>query len=213
MVILGEKLQEAREQKGLSLEEISKDTKIKAEFLKYIEEGDYTKLPSASYAQGFIRNYIKYLGLPEREMLALFRREYDQEKAYRVMPKGFESQEDFPLKIFKLRQTFFIISIIFIFLICYILFSYRYAFISPPLRVDYPKDKQVITATQISIKGKTDPNSTVYINKEVVSIDVSGNFEKTINVFPGNFILDVKAINKFGKTANVVENLQIKAAY
>lgn len=213
MVTLGEKLREKRAKLGLSLEEISKETKIKAEFLSYIENGDYSSLPPASYAQGFVRNYIKYLGLSEKEMMALFRREYDSEKEYKVLPQGFEAKDEFPIRSFKLRQTFFIVFGVFVLLICYILFQYRYAFINPPLNINFPKDKQVISDTQITVTGETEPNSTVYINKEIVSVDSGGNFSKTISVFPGNLILNVKAINKFGKTTEVNEKLQIKAAY
>src|SRR3989344_8168593 len=97
MLRAGERLQEIRLEKDLSLEEVSENTKIKKNFLEYIEKGEYNKLPSVSYATGFVRNYAKFLGLSEKEMLALFRREFDSEKAYRVLPKGFESKEDFQI--------------------------------------------------------------------------------------------------------------------
>ena len=63
MIKAGEKLQEARLSKGLTLEDVSKSTKIKISYLEFIENGEYEKLPSVSYAHGFVRNYAKFLGL------------------------------------------------------------------------------------------------------------------------------------------------------
>ena len=151
MVKAGEKLQEARLVKGLSLEDVSKSTKIKAKFLEHIETGEYNKLPSVSYAQGFVRNYALFLGLPEKEIMALFRREFDEDTAFRVLPKGFESKDEFPLSGFRIRQTFFIITLVFVAFIAYIIFQYRYAFINPPLQINSPKDRQVITASEVQI--------------------------------------------------------------
>jgi len=49
------------------LKDVSKSTKIKEVFLEYIENGEYEKLPSSSYARGFVKNYIKFLNLPKKK--------------------------------------------------------------------------------------------------------------------------------------------------
>ncbi len=213
MVKASERLKEVRLEKGLSLEEISQSTKIKAIYLEYIEKGEYNKLPSVSYAHGFVRNYARFLGLNEKEILGLFRREFDADTAYRVLPKGFETKEEFPLKGFKIRQTFFVGLFIFLLLFFYILFQYRSAFIDPSLDINSPQEAQIIKSSKITVLGKTDPDSTVYINKNVVTVEKNGNFEKTISVFPGKFTINVKAINKFGKTSEVKRTVDIQPAY
>lgn len=197
MIKAGEKLKEKRLEKGLSLEDVSKNTKIKAEFLECIENGEYSKLPSVSYAQGFVRNYAKFLRLNEKEIMAIFRREFDEDKTYRVLPKGFEKTEEFSVSKFKFGRTALFIFIIFAVFLGYILFQYRYAFINPPLRVDTPKENEVISASYIKVTGKTDSNATVYVNKDAVVVEESGSFEKTVNVFPGKATITVKAVNKF----------------
>ncbi len=197
MIKAGEKLKEKRLEKELSLEDVSKSTKIKAEFLEYIESGEYSKLPSVSYAQGFVRNYAQFLGLNEKEIMAIFRREFDEDQAYKVLPKGFEKTEEFSVSKYKIGRRGFFIFIVFAVFLGYILFQYRYAFINPPLRVDNPKENSVISASYIKVTGKTDSNATVYVNKDAVSVEESGSFEKTVNVFPGKTTITVKAVNKF----------------
>src|ERR1035437_2989615 len=125
MTKAGEKLHEERLRQGLTLEDVSKNTKIKTEFLAFIEAGEYAKLPSVSYAHGFVRNYAKFLRLPEKEIMPLFRREFDEDKTYRVLPKGFGETEGFPVRKFKLKQTAVLIIIIFVLFSGYMLFQYR----------------------------------------------------------------------------------------
>ena len=213
MVRAGERLQEVRLEKDLSLEEVSENTKIKKSFLEYIEKGEYNKLPSVSYAQGFVRNYAKFLGLSEKEILALFRREFDEDKAYRVLPKGFESKEQFPSAGFKIKYTIVAVILVFSFLLLYIAFQYRYAILNPPLEVISPSQTDRIVSSRLEVSGKTDPNASVYINEALVTVDSNGNFNKTISVFPGKLIIDVKAINKFGRTTEVKRSVELKAAY
>lgn len=199
MIKAGDKLKEERLKKGLSLEDISKTTKIKVLFLEHIENGQYLSLPSPSYASGFVKNYARALGLDEKEILALFRREFDAEGAYKVLPRGFERKEEFHVSRFRNKRFIALSLTIFALFILYILFQYRYAFINPPLDITSPTQNQVITSSTVLVSGKTDSNSTVYVNKDLISVDPSGNFAKNISVFPGKTTIIIKAISKFLK--------------
>lgn len=199
MIKIGDKFKEERLQKNLSLEDVSKSTKIKVDFLEAIEDGEYKKLPSVSYAQGFVRNYAEFLGLNEKETMAIFRREFDEERTFRVLPKGFEEKGNFPNTKFKFKQTAIVVLMVVVGFISYILFQYRYAFLNPPLNVITPKDTQAISSSVINVSGQTDPNATVYVNKDAVSVDDNGNFQKFIDVFPGKTFISIKVVNKFGR--------------
>ena len=199
MIKAGIKLKEKRLEKGLSLEDVSKNTKIKQEFLEFIENGAYEKLPSVSYAQGFVRNYAKFLNLNEKEIMAIFRREFEGEKLYRVLPKGFEQEDEFPISRLKIRRSALFIILSLLIFLGYIFFQYRYAIINPPLTITSPKNLSVTSSSQIKVIGKTDSNATVYVNSDAVSVDESGNFQKVIFVFPGKTIITVRAVNKFLK--------------
>lgn len=199
MIKAGIKLKEKRLEKGLSLEDVSKNTKIKQEFLEFIENGAYEKLPSVSYAQGFVRNYAKFLNLNEKEIMAIFRREFEGEKLYRVLPKGFEQEDEFPISRLKIRRSALFIILSLLIFLGYIFFQYRYAIINPPLTITSPKNLSVTSSSQIKVIGKTDSNATVYVNSDAVSVDESGNFQKVIFVFPGKTTITIKAVNKFLK--------------
>ncbi|MDR1899604.1 MAG: helix-turn-helix domain-containing protein [Treponema sp.] len=70
---LGEKLRTAREAKGYSFEEVSRDTNIAARYLAALEAEDFSGFPGEPYIFGFLRNYGDYLGLDVQELLSLYR--------------------------------------------------------------------------------------------------------------------------------------------
>lgn len=204
MIKVGQKLKEERIRKGYSLEDVAKATKIKVAFLQAIEKGEYKKLHSSAYAHGFVKNYGAFLGLSSKETLPLFRREFDEKKAYRVLPEGFSEREISIARRMPMPRTMLIGGLFFLCFFGYILFQYRYAFMSPSLTIISPKENQVLSKTNIEVSGRADPNATVYINTVPVTVNENGDFKKTISVFPGKETITVKAVSRFGKE-NVIE--------
>ncbi|XEC97175.1 helix-turn-helix domain-containing protein [Paenibacillus tarimensis] len=72
---LGALLKKAREQKGLTLEDIQDMTKIRKRYLEAIEDGDYSVLPGSFYVRAFIKNYSETVGLDSEEVLRLYNKE------------------------------------------------------------------------------------------------------------------------------------------
>jgi cytoskeletal protein RodZ len=63
MFEIGSALREARERKGLSFPQVEEATKIRARYIRALEEEDFGVLPGATYTKGFLRAYADYLGL------------------------------------------------------------------------------------------------------------------------------------------------------
>ncbi|MBD3918307.1 helix-turn-helix domain-containing protein [Paenibacillus sp. PR3] len=72
---LGELLKKAREQSGLSLDDIQESTKIRKRYLEAIEEGDYKVLPGTFYVRAFVKTYAETLGLNADDVLRLYKHE------------------------------------------------------------------------------------------------------------------------------------------
>lgn len=69
MGLLGEYLKQRRVEKNFTLEKLSQKTKISINILKNLEANDYRHLPSAAYIKGFVRSYVKILGIPQDEAI------------------------------------------------------------------------------------------------------------------------------------------------
>ena len=63
MFEIGNSLREARVRQQLELSEIELATKIRARYLRALEEETFEALPAQTYVKGFLRTYADYLGL------------------------------------------------------------------------------------------------------------------------------------------------------
>lgn len=72
MTSLGDIFREAREKKGVSPSGAAEATHIKIQTIEALEQNDFTRIPAAIYAKGFIRIYAEYLGLDPQPLLALY---------------------------------------------------------------------------------------------------------------------------------------------
>lgn len=66
---LGEKLRQAREERGISINEVAEQTRISPHYLDLIENDDYRTLPGGIFNKGFVKSYAKYVGIDEQEAL------------------------------------------------------------------------------------------------------------------------------------------------
>jgi hypothetical protein len=69
---LGATLQRARLDKGLTLEDAERVTRIPKKYLEALESEDYGRLPAPVYARGFLRSYSGYLGLEPNQLMPMF---------------------------------------------------------------------------------------------------------------------------------------------
>ncbi len=70
----GSQLRQVREEKGLSVEEVSAATRVSAANIRAIEAGEYERLPADTFVRGHVTLYANHLGLDgpamAREFLA-----------------------------------------------------------------------------------------------------------------------------------------------
>lgn len=72
---VGKTLREARRKRGVELAEVEATTRIRARFLRAIEDEEWEVLPGEAYVRGFIRTYAAYLGLDGGRLAEQHRRE------------------------------------------------------------------------------------------------------------------------------------------
>lgn len=72
MQTIGERLEEARKRKGISLREAAEATKIRGDFLSGIEQDNFDYDLPDIYKNGFVKNYARYLKLDPDKALTDF---------------------------------------------------------------------------------------------------------------------------------------------
>ncbi|WP_260482630.1 helix-turn-helix domain-containing protein [Sphingomicrobium flavum] len=87
---IGVRLREAREAKGLSLEDIASTTRIPKRHLENLERGDFARLPAPTYTMGFVKSYAGQVGIDREEAAAQLREEMDGFPSPHDAPPGYE---------------------------------------------------------------------------------------------------------------------------
>jgi cytoskeleton protein RodZ len=78
---LGQELKRRREERNISLREVSESTHLGMRFLQAIEADDFGMLPGALYARSFIRAYARCVGMNEEEAIAKYRKQVQIEES------------------------------------------------------------------------------------------------------------------------------------
>src|SRR6185369_11190109 len=72
MQTIGERLEEARKKKGISIREAAEATKIRGDYLQKFESNHFDIGLTEIYTRGFLRSYSVFLKLPADRILADF---------------------------------------------------------------------------------------------------------------------------------------------
>ena len=72
MASVGDYLRELRQRRGLSLEEMSRATRVASRYLECLESDRFSALPAPVFTRGFIRAYCQAVGEPPDEALARY---------------------------------------------------------------------------------------------------------------------------------------------
>jgi cytoskeleton protein RodZ len=78
---IGPALRKARLRQGKSLEEASRETRIRAEYLQALERESFDTFLGDVYVRGFLRSYSGYLGLDADKVLGTYNRHFGPPKA------------------------------------------------------------------------------------------------------------------------------------
>ncbi|MCA8891744.1 MAG: helix-turn-helix domain-containing protein, partial [Hyphomonas sp.] len=72
---MGQVLRRVREIKGLELQDVSKATLLRRDYLMWIERMEVGELPKGGYLTAILGTYAKFLGLPEKDVIAIYTKE------------------------------------------------------------------------------------------------------------------------------------------
>jgi cytoskeleton protein RodZ len=208
---VGELLQEERELRRISLEELSQRTRIRLEYLQALELNQFEKLPAATFVKGYIKTYGQLFGFEYQPLLALLRRDYGESAKGQLVPR------DFIQPVLKKRvewapaSTALIAAIaIFVTLFSYVGWQW-YALNRPPmLQVTNPSDNQIV-APQVEIAGQTTTDATVTVNAQTIPLATDGTF--TTQIFiprQGIATITIEAKDRRGKSTVVQRTVQVQ---
>ena len=88
MPSIGETLREARMRQRLDIADVEERTKIRAKYLRALENEEFGLLPGSTFARTFLRTYAEVLGLDPHVLVEEYRTNYEQEDELEVQALG-----------------------------------------------------------------------------------------------------------------------------
>jgi cytoskeleton protein RodZ len=83
---IGETLREARIRQRVNIEELEASTKIRAKYLRALENEEFGLLPGPTYVKSFLRTYAEKLGLDPQLLVEEFRAQYEPPEPVEFQP-------------------------------------------------------------------------------------------------------------------------------
>ncbi|MFZ2189330.1 MAG: helix-turn-helix domain-containing protein [Candidatus Magasanikiibacteriota bacterium] len=202
------RLKEARIKADISLEEISRKTKIDKKHLQALEECRFRDLPEAViYQKNFVKKYIEALGLDSTPFLS----QYDSEEKVNKKKKHPHCaiKENFLSQLPMLGKYFVMILVVAI-LAIYLIFQVRNIIEPPLLEVFSPQDGYVTSDSVLPVRGKTDKGVEIYVNGKMIGVNEQGNFEEKIDLNLGVNTFIISAKKKHGKVTEITRYVVYK---
>ena len=206
MKTIGQILKNARVKKKYSLAKLEDLTKIRKEFIDSIEKENWENLPAFPTIFGFVKSISAPLGLDERTASATLKRDYPP-KDLTISPKpDISSKFTWTPKL-----TFALgIGVVILSILGYLIFQYSRFTSAPSLKVESPKEGQVVSGNAVLVFGSTDSDAKVIINNQPVLVDADGKFSVSIEVVSETKEIITKAISRSGKETVVSRKIVVQ---
>jgi cytoskeleton protein RodZ len=85
---IGDQLRETRMRNRIDITEVEAATKIRAKYLRALENEEWDLLPGPTFVKTFLRTYADYLGLDARNLVEEYRARYERPSAQELTPFG-----------------------------------------------------------------------------------------------------------------------------
>src|ERR1700754_2062541 len=85
---IGETLRETRMRRRIDMTEVEAATKIRAKYLRALENEEWDLLPGPTFVKTFLRTYAEYLDLDPRLLVEEYRQRYERPATQDLTPFG-----------------------------------------------------------------------------------------------------------------------------
>lgn len=203
------RLAEARENQGMTVEEMAKKLRLSSEHITTIEECRFEDLPFATiYQKNIIKKYLQTLGIEPKAYLDQFVYEELSSLPEKTTPEFSKSSFRSLNMPFLFRMTG--VAAIFILLGSYFSLQVK-RIVDPPTLVVYsPTADTPQYDKNITVKGKTDKEAQVFINGKEVMNNEQGEFQETVSLEEGVNEIQISAKKKHGKLTNETRYVMVR---
>ncbi len=204
---LSEKLAVERKKQNLTLKTVAHKLKIKEDYLKSLEQGDYQNLPGEIYIRNFLKSYLRFLNLPVEPLLEFYQREKEaRRKMGQIIdapPRLIERVTGRRLAITPKIIRLGLVIIIALVGLTYLGWEIKKIVTPPFLAIDQPANNLKTADYFVEVRGRTEAEAKLLINGQEVLGNRLGEFAKRLDLQAGLNTIKISAVKKYSRP-NVV---------
>lgn len=195
------RLKEAREQSGVSIEEMSQKTRLGKNYITALESCDFEKLPKGFvYQKNFIKRYLSVLNIPYTSYIQQFLIEEGYEKEEKEQSHPHTAQSITKFHGLPDLMKYISVAVVLLTVFGYLGWQVNRILKPPMLTLVSPVDGYITSEEKITVFGNSEPETNITINGRMVSIGTEGQFEQELDLVEGVNAIVVSAKKKHGKT-------------
>lgn len=189
----GSLLKQARESKGLSIERVNQELKIRATYLESFEAGRLPDKIGTTYSRQLLRAYAQFLNLETAPIDLLIKPD--------KTPSRLHHKVQFRPDIVTTKiLTFGTLSLLMLGIISYVIWQVIVLSSAPSLVITAPPRDIISEHPRYEIRGKSTSGTDISINDVAILSNPDGSFSESVPLRPGLNTFRVTATNKLGKT-------------
>ncbi len=177
---IGELLSEERQHYGMSIDEFSRLTRIRTQYIEALEENRFADLPAATFVKGYIKIYAQVCGFDHQPVIGLLRRDYKESAVGKLVPSEFLRSTVKSRAVWApVTYAFFGLLSVFLVLVGYVGYQWYLLSRPPELRLFEPKENEFVSS-EVLVTGRTITDGIVSVNSLPVAIDPDGSYSARI---------------------------------
>lgn len=199
---LGERLRQARLDRGISFKKASKDLNIATKYLEALEFNQPKLMPGKEYFDRYLKKYSEYLALDSMEMEKLRQKADEFNQSQFIKKQNSRAWSEYLSRI--------LIAVAIIGLVSFLIFKVNDIFQPPPLSIISPADGQIVTDRQLLVSGMSSPEAEIVINNKAVYVEQSGKFTTTVDLQKGLNLITMTAKKRYSRTTTAEIRVLLK---
>ncbi|MEI6627153.1 MAG: helix-turn-helix domain-containing protein [bacterium] len=198
---IGERLQAARSDLGVGLEQASRELSVAFKYLEALENDRFSDLPGQAYLRNYLTIYCQYLGLSCNEF-------WEEAKHIGCNEKHSFAKVDhkYFLPWPKLIR-YFLISLLAVAVAVFLVVKVVNIFTPPELKISFPPDGFKTSVKEMDLVGQSEKEAEIFINNRLIFVDNDGNFGTKFDLQKGLNLIKITAKKRHGRENEV--NLRV----
>lgn len=200
---LADYLIQIRNKLNLDIKTVSMLTQIKESYIVNLEAGNYSSLPGEVYTKGFLKSLAELYHIKDSVLIQQYEKEHGFEPKEKTKPQSAKT----PISLTP-RGIILTSGIILALLgLIYVGIQIKSVLAAPFLQITDPASDTAVSGNSLVVAGRAEIGADVTINNQAVLTDRGGVFNESLVLSPGVNIIEIKAINKFGKESRIVRKI------